>query len=455
MINKVQDSPYIQNYSTHNTKLSAQKNMGKSCNVSFGAAKGLPPEIIEALGKNSKWWEKFLCYAGEHQGEALNILVTAVGTAIICPLFIRYNPFSKEDKDTRAYSAWRQPISAVIAVLTQLTITKWFNNWMAKTASTSDKNGNAVFTRADLRAKPHERYLKRIIKLEHPEFNDKQVAEMVKIRQIDAEKRVIAAKRVEYKDKKVSINDMMCQDTLDKAKEDLYKNLTEECEAEIKTQFGKSSEDLSSAKLNKFLKEKLETKAKAQNMTSAELIRKTAEKNIEKEVIGETVLKTYIRRLKNSGKTLDEAIKLCTEGDLNSYIQECIKDNKHLAEKFSGLSSEEIAKDAIKKLQYVKEYESAKKLGEFTSIRDLGKSFNEILHNVKIKKMVRAKTKDAQKIFKLNNTQLGLIVTLLTLPISCGILNWAYPRIMEKIMPEMAAKKKQTSGQVKKDGGDK
>ena len=43
------------------------------------------------------------------------------------------------------------------------------------------------------------------------------------------------------------------------------------------------------------------------------------------------------------------------------------------------------------------------------------------------------------------NTQLGLVVTLATLPITCGLLNWAYPRIMEYIMPEMSAKKKNPS----------
>ena len=53
------------------------------------------------------------------------------------------------------------------------------------------------------------------------------------------------------------------------------------------------------------------------------------------------------------------------------------------------------------------------------------------------------------------NTQVGLVVTLLTLPITCGILNWAYPRIMEKIMPDMAAKKKAAQELVKKEGGNK
>ena len=94
--------------------------------------KGLDPEIINHINKNGSKLSRFLHYVGENQGEALNILVTAVGTAIICPIFIAFNPFSKENKNTKAYSAWRQPISAIIAVAAQLTITKWFNNWISK-----------------------------------------------------------------------------------------------------------------------------------------------------------------------------------------------------------------------------------------------------------------------------------------------------------------------------------
>ena len=55
---------------------------------------------------------------------------------------------------------------------------------------------------------------------------------------------------------------------------------------------------------------------------------------------------------------------------------------------------------------------------------------------------------DAKRVFKTQNTQMGLVVTLATLPFTCGFLNWCYPRIMEKIMPEMAAKKKQISQNI-------
>ena len=45
---------------------------------SFQSKKSLDPEIIKSLNKSGKWWSRFLNYAGENQGEALNILVTSL-----------------------------------------------------------------------------------------------------------------------------------------------------------------------------------------------------------------------------------------------------------------------------------------------------------------------------------------------------------------------------------------
>ena len=56
-------------------------------------------------------------------GEFQDICLNALGTGLLAPLFIKYNPLSKSDKDTRTYSAWRQPLSAVLAVATQGLIT--------------------------------------------------------------------------------------------------------------------------------------------------------------------------------------------------------------------------------------------------------------------------------------------------------------------------------------------
>lgn len=410
-------------------------------------SKGLDPKIVEQLGKDSGKVAKFLTYVGENQGEVLNILVTAVGTAVVCPAFIAFNPFSKEDKETKVYSAWRQPISAVIALATQLTITKWFNDFMAKKASTQNKEGNSAFARADLRTCPHERYLKKIIKLEHPEFNKSQIEEEVKKRQLTAEKVEIAKLRRAYAGKEVKIEDLLCQEYLDKAKSQLLEDLKTQHKEEIEKNFGKNIDDIWKSKLNNHLQQLLDNKAAAENKTKDQLIKETAEAMIEKEVTAEAVIKTIIRHLKSKGENVSETINKCTPECIEDVIHEL-----HLEPKFeNGLNSKDVAEEIVNRLNIVKEYETQHQLKDFTSVKNMGTTFEDVLHNVKVKKLVRSKTSDAKKVFKTMNTQMGLIVTLATLPLTCGFLNWSYPRIMEKIMPEIVAKKKGQPEKTEKD----
>ena len=400
--------------------------------------KGLDPEIWNHLSKNSGKVSRFLNYVGENQGEALNIIVTAVGTAVICPLFIAFNPFSKEDEKTKQYSAWRQPISAVIALATQLTITKWFNDWLTRAASTSNKDGSARFARADLRACPHERHLKRIIKLEHPDYDKKQIAAEVKKRQVDAEKAEISKLRKTMKDKPIEYKELVCQDYIDQAKKQFFSEFKTKNKEEIEKKFGKSIEDIWSLKLNKHLEKMLEEKAKSSGKDVQTMLFETAEKLVEKDVTEETVVKKTIRFLIDKKASVTKAIETCTPENITQIIKE-----QGLESKFpDGIKAEDIAKNIHDKLEHIRDYESEKQLKDFKSVKNLGTTYEDILHNVKIKRLVKSKISDAKRVFKTQNTQLGLIVTLATLPFSCGFLNWCYPRIMEKIMPEMSAKKK-------------
>ncbi len=104
-----------------------QKIAPKSTSV---VAKGATDEIINNLPKIPK----LLAKLKQHDGEILNTLVTAIGTAFVAPVFIAFNPLSKEDKETKIYSAMRQPISAVIAVGAQLGIASQFNKWVTNLA---------------------------------------------------------------------------------------------------------------------------------------------------------------------------------------------------------------------------------------------------------------------------------------------------------------------------------
>ena len=421
-------------------KVDSIKNVSQiqTQNAPLFRGKGLDPEIWNHLNQKSGRVSRFLNYVGENQGEALNIIVTAVGTAIICPLFIAFNPFSKEDEKTKQYSAWRQPISAVIALATQLTITKWFNNWLTKAASTNNKDGSVRFARADLRACPHERYLKRIVKLEHPEYDKKQVAAEVKKRQITAEKEEVSRLRKSMKDKPIEYKELVCQDYIDEAKKQFFKEFKTVNQEEIEKKFGKPIDEIWSLKLNKHLDKMLEEKAKSMGKDVQTLLNETAEKLVERDVTAETVAKKTIRFLIDKKASVTKAIETCTPEN----IAQIIKD-QGLESKFpDGIKADELAQDIHDKLEHIRDYESEKKLKDFKSVKNLGTTYEDILHNVKVKRLVKSRLSDSKRVFKTMNTQIGLVVTLATLPFTCGFLNWCYPRIMEKIMPEMSAKKK-------------
>ena len=401
--------------------------------------KGIDPEIWNHITQNSGKVSRFFNYVGENQGEALNIIVTAVGTAIICPLFIAFNPFSKEDEKTKQYSAWRQPISAVIALVTQLTITKWFNDWINKAASTSTKEGKAgLCSRADLRACPTERHLKRIIKLEHPEYDKKQIAAEVKKRQVDAEKNEISKLRKSMKDKPIEYKELVCQDYIDEAKKQFFNEFKKVNKEEIEKKFGKPIDEIWSLKLNKHLEKMLDEKAKSMGKDTQTLLNETAEKLVERDVTAETVVKKTIRFLKEKKADINKALETCTPENIAQIIREQGLENKFP----DGIKADALAQDIHDKLEHMRDYECEKQLKDFTSVKNLGNNYDEILHNVKIKRLVKSRTSDAKRVFKTMNTQMGLVVTLATLPFTCGFLNWCYPRIMEKIMPEMSARKK-------------
>lgn len=353
-------------------------------------------KIGKEVSKKSKFVPRTLTYLGQNDGEILNTIVTAAGTSVVAPIFIAGNPFSKEDKETKWYSAMRQPISAVIALVFQLYVNNVFNDWMAKQASTG-----AFGEIYDLRAMPKAKYLSKIIELEHPEWNHEQVQSEVVKRQEFAERRIVGEHRVNLRDKQVDIKDLVSKDSLDDAKKELTKEIKEQYKDELAGKNPKATENFINTKLD------------------AKMIEERAIKNIEASVEMEAKSKFKIRELAEKFNSLDDAIKHITETKPANEAEKKLMDN------------------VLDRLENIKVYEQSKGAKPFSSIKDLGKTYEKVLHNVKIKRLVKAKTSDAAKAFSKANKWFGIGVSLVTLPFSCGLLNWAYPRVMEKLMPKL------------------
>ncbi|MBQ1612440.1 MAG: hypothetical protein II085_03090, partial [Alphaproteobacteria bacterium] len=127
------------------------------------------------------------------KGEMGGIVITAVGTGLVAPFPIAFNPFVKakpgatqEEKDevrrTKAYSAWRQPISAVIALLIQAGVQKPIDRFLqnlTNDAETAAKWRGDVLNQTSLN---DEDYLKRKIKGEFKDgtlkFEDGKIYDM-------------------------------------------------------------------------------------------------------------------------------------------------------------------------------------------------------------------------------------------------------------------------------------
>ena len=65
-------------------------------------------------------------------------------------------------------------------------------------------------------------------------------------------------------------------------------------------------------------------------------------------------------------------------------------------------------------------------------------TLEQTIKDQKAKKWLTARINNSQKVMKNFKQISGLIVGLCILPITCGVLNWAYPRIMEEFFPKLA-----------------
>ena len=115
------------------------------------------------------------------EGEAAGIGITAIGTGAVAPWPIAYNPIVnyklkksgatpeevEEKHKTQKYSAWRQPVSAVLAIIFQLgvqkPIQKTLDFWTNNPATAEIFNGT-IYNRSFLK---DEKYLERHVKKEY------------------------------------------------------------------------------------------------------------------------------------------------------------------------------------------------------------------------------------------------------------------------------------------------
>jgi len=146
-----------------------------TANAASAASRSIKEILLDIMPKSAKRMVKM----HEGMGEIQNQFINAVGTGLVAPLFIKFNPLSDTDEDTRTYTAWRQPVSAVLAVCTQCAIVKPFNDlirWMSDIGYLGQRYNSTL--------NPSDNYIKKLIKEENPgkSYTKKEMEAEIKAR---------------------------------------------------------------------------------------------------------------------------------------------------------------------------------------------------------------------------------------------------------------------------------
>lgn len=469
---------------------SAYNRTKKATNPNFkGSLSGITPEIaadtdktVEFLLKNKKaraFINKFKAWQGELGG----IMITAIGTGLIAPLSIAFNPFvkskpnateeeKKELDNTKKYTAMRQPISAALAILFQAGALKPIDKVVNEMTNNPNiaKRFWVVLDRSALQNKAYlERVISKEMKEEGTTYADKkafkeELAKRVKAREAEqmaklgdglAETGKIQIGERSFDNKSVAeILNAQIDAYADKAGHfkindeglEFYKNRANTLisnEKELKELFAAHNLPTDEKELETYLK-------KAKDSTASDGV---------KELIDEILKRDSDCRESRCYRTLEriDKIKEACNGEFSpeKYLASMTEGNKKLQDITDGLEAikikdvtqadENVIKQTLEKIAEKCHYNGNDKRlknlleGSGTFLPDM----NAIKAKVKkeaiegYKALVDANYKGFNQLSKV---AIGVFITL---PITCTALNWVYPRFMDIFFPSLAGTKKE------------
>ena len=398
-----------------------------------------------------KWMSKFENNIGELQ----DVCINAVGTGLLAPIFIKYNPLSKTDEDTRTYSAWRQPISAVLAVCTSGLVTIPFSRLvkrMSNDGTFSEPLNKSPFQDKD--------FLTKQTKKNHPDWNDarieKHVTDTMKAQEEALLRSIRDKDTVNYTYKNIIDGKI----TTERMSKDKFRNLLSRTIADLK--------DDEQAQLNRFNNEKIPKRIardeyfRTHPQESGDLLNSIKTKLNETSNMDE--IKKFLEGKKKSVKSDKELKQIVT--DLINYAgvdKESVETKVDHMLDYLAQSKKETSKEGIERLvnegtaPRVKQYKDSikfledieKAIKEGKSVKEIEKlfkdnksKFSESLKNKEFADEVIKKLKDLTK-SRIDGCKriANLIVALAVLPVACSLLNWIYPRFMAAVFPNLSNKK--------------
>ncbi len=392
-------------------------------------------------------------------GEFQDICINALGTGLLAPIFIKYNPLSKTDEDTRTYSAWRQPLSALLAIATQglftIPIVSKINSMANEGALNLDCN-KTPFKDKD--------YAMHIMKKLHPGLSKKQrevladeylakqdenlintlkkentvyytikgQTEPVKISQekyIETLNKTVDSMLADEEKRLKVCNDVKLTKRIERSEfyrnnYDTSKNLLKEIEAKINR-----TDDVK--EITKFLKNKHKELKKAKANT--QLLDMITETRIlgsaGKDKMLEKVKRMQGHVEKYKGLTSKEQVVEAVKASISERINEH-KDSIEFLNKVKKAIAENKTVNDIEEMFKLKIKEAKNANKEF---RLADKVFSKEVAN-KLKELTKKHIEGVKRIATLAGA-------LIILPISCDLLNRIYPRFMDIAFPKLSSKK--------------
>ncbi len=455
-------------------------------------------EILTEILPNRKAL-KFINKFESWRGELGGILITAIGTGLVAPFSIAFNPFvkpkadateeeKKELSNTKKYTAMRQPISAVLAALFQAGALKPIDHFL-DTISNNPEYSKHFWLELDQGAVQKKEYLERLIKKEmkqNPQYSglskkdfkakldelvkEKQNSQIEKVAESLGETGRIKIGERYLADKEVAdyINSTI-DDYIDDAKALKYDEKGLAFYTNRATVLMENKEAIN----NILSREKLEEfKGKPRELKTYLLGLRDKPENIGfQKILDEIIEAPDQLRESRCFRTVDrirriEAALIGTgEFKPENYTAVLAKRNTVLDMKIVKLLRAKIAdpakattadiKAALEELTQLCHYDARS-----SEARDIYENTNTFQNNIeklgaKIKKDIAKRYKKVMEnrykgFSQITKVAIGVCITL---PITCSVLNWVYPRFMDIFFPNLAGKTKGV--QEAKNGGDK
>ncbi len=441
------------------------------------------------------------------KGEIGGIVINSIGTGAVAPFVIGTNPFvkapkgaSEEEKkkvrDTKWYTAMRQPISAILAVLFQVGALVPINKWIDKIFNDPEL-AKHVDLYVDQSVLNSDATLKRKAKAELSQQNTKKPSFWS---QFSKGRKAFKAEKAEYKAKLKGLADEIGSKQLD--------DLTNSFEATGKIKIGdryldnKALAKLINQQIDSYIKDAKDLKLDNDKLTfyskRADLLINNEDKL--KEIFSSDVLNSQMKN-NTDFEGLEKYLKDLLNKEQNPEIKEILQelldrpedvrlsrinntlkridsikdvcDGKYTQQKYFKVMTDRnaeldkiITKFSLDKLDPKSAIEdntirtTIDKIKKVCSFKENDKFLRGILHdtdtfNSDIAKLSKKIHKDIIKGYKgfVKNHFSGIsqIIQILigvgiTLPITCNALNWVYPRAMELFFPKLSGVKKASKG---------